>query len=74
MIEFEILADYRIRVRLSNDDCGVFDVKPCLSKGIFRGLEDYDYFKRARLELGTITWPNEQDFCPETIETKMARE
>ncbi|MDP2936168.1 MAG: DUF2442 domain-containing protein [Dehalococcoidia bacterium] len=71
VIDFEILSDYRIKVRLSNGNTGVFDVKPYLDKGIFTELKDYSYFQRARIEFGTITWPNEQDFSPETIERKM---
>ena len=70
---FEILDDYRIQVTLSNGSKGVFDVKPYLDRGIFKELKDYNYFKRARLELGTITWPNEQDFSPETIEIRMVK-
>jgi len=73
VIDFEILPDYRIRVRLSNGNKGIFDVKPYLDKGIFKELKDYNYFRRARIEFGTITWPNEQDFSPETIEIKMER-
>ena len=73
VIDFEILSDYRIRVTLSNGNKGIFDVKPYLDKGIFKELKDYNYFRRARIEFGTITWPNEQDFSPETIEIKMER-
>jgi hypothetical protein len=68
---FEILKDYRIKVTLSNGRKGIFDVKPYLDRGIFKELKDYEYFKRARIEFGTLTWPNEQDFSPETIEIKM---
>lgn len=71
VIDFEILADYRIKVKLSNGRLGIFDVTPYLDRGIFKELRDYNYFKRARIEFGTITWPNEQDFSPETIEIKM---
>jgi hypothetical protein len=73
VIDFEILPDYRIKVTLSNGNKGIFDVKPYLDKGIFRELKDYNYFRRARIEFGTITWPNEQDFSPETIEIKMEK-
>jgi len=73
VIEFEILPDYRIKVTLSNGNTGIFDVKPYLDRGIFKELKDYNYFRRARIEFGTITWPNEQDFSPETIEIKMER-
>lgn len=71
VIEIEILADYKIKVKLSNGKSGIFDVTPYLDKGIFTELKDYNYFKRARIEFGTIVWPNEQDFSPETIEIKM---
>ena len=71
VIDFEILSDYKIKVTLSNGNKGIFDVKPYLDKGIFKELKDYNYFRRARIEFGTITWPNEQDFSPETIEIKM---
>lgn len=71
VVEFEILSDYRLKVTLSNGKKGIFDVKPYLDKGIFKELKEYDYFKRARIEFGTIVWPNEQDFSPETIDLKM---
>ena len=73
VIDFEILTDYKIRITLSNGSKGVFDVTPYLDRGIFKELKDYNYFKRARIEFGTIMWPNEQDFSPETIEIKMQK-
>jgi len=73
VIDFEILPDYRIKVTLSNGKKGIFDVTPYLEKGIFAELKDYTYFKRARIEFGTIVWPNEQDFSPDTIEMKMEK-
>jgi hypothetical protein len=71
VVDFEILSDHKIKVALSDGRKGIFDVKPYLDRGIFKELKDYNYFKRARIEFGTITWPNEQDFSPETIEIKM---
>ena len=73
VIDFEILPDHRIKVTLSNGNKGIFDVKPYLDQGVFTELKDYEYFRRARIEFGTIVWPNEQDFSPETIEMKMER-
>ncbi len=67
------MTDHRIRVTLSNGKSGIFDVKPYLDRGVFKELKDYSYFKRARIEFGTLTWPNEQDFSPETIEIKMEK-
>jgi len=73
VIDFEILPDHRIKVTLSNGNKGIFDVKPYLDRGVFKELKDYEYFRRARIEFGTIVWPNEQDFSPETIEIRMEK-
>jgi hypothetical protein len=73
VIHFEIPSDHRIKAALSNGNKGIFDAKPWLDKGIFKELKDYKYFKRSGIELGTITWPNEQDFIPETIEIRMEK-
>ncbi len=37
--------------------------------GVFEPLEDIEYFERVTIEPDsrTITWPNEVDFCPETL-------
>ena len=73
VIDFQILEDYKIKVNLSNGKIGVFDVTPYLEKGIFKELKEYNYFRRAKIEYGTLTWPNQQDFSPNTIELKMQR-
>lgn len=73
VINFEVLSDYKIKITLSNGSKGIFDVKPYLERGIFKELRDYNYFKKIKIEYGTITWPHEQDFSPETIETKMRK-
>lgn len=73
VVEFEILADYKIKVTLSNGETGIFSVAPYLDRGIFTELKDYNYFKNARLEYGTICWAHGQDFSPETIEIKMEK-
>jgi len=73
VINFQILDGYKIKVDLSNGRTGIFDATPYLNKGIFKELKDYHYFKRAKIEYGTITWPNRQDFSPNTIDIKMKR-
>lgn len=37
--------------------------------GVFKPLEDIDYFKQVSVdkEIGTIVWPNEVDFCPDVL-------
>jgi len=37
--------------------------------GVFRDLEDVEFFKQVRVdpEAGTIVWPNGVDFCPDVL-------
>jgi len=59
--------DYTLILEFSDGKKKLFDTKPYLSKGIFVQLKDYQYFSRVRISFGTVTWPNEQDFSPETL-------
>ncbi|MDL5050750.1 DUF2442 domain-containing protein [Oscillatoria amoena NRMC-F 0135] len=58
---------YRIYLEFSNGERREFDVTPYLEKGIFRKLKDETYFRQVRVSMGTIEWPEGQDFCPDTI-------
>lgn len=59
--------DYTLTLTFTNGEVGQFDVTPYLDKGIFQELRDKSYFKAVRVALGTVQWPHEQDFCPDTL-------
>lgn len=60
-------SDYTLTLEFTNGEIRVFDVKPYLSKGIFRELQDLQFFNSVRPVLGSVQWVNGQDFCPDTL-------
>jgi hypothetical protein len=60
-------SDYKLQLVFSNGERGVYDCSDILDFGVFRELKNIDYFKQANVEHGTVTWPHEQDICPDTL-------
>jgi len=59
--------DYSLDLEFSNGERGVYDCAPLLKFGVFKELADVEYFKQASTLNGTVTWPHEQDICPDTL-------
>ncbi|SLM29221.1 conserved hypothetical protein [Desulfamplus magnetovallimortis] len=38
-----------------------------LDFGVFRELQDKNYFKLTKAFHGTVVWPHEQYICPDTL-------
>lgn len=66
--------DYRLRLTFTNNEHGIYDCKPLLQFGVFKELQDPAYFREARVAYGTVTWPHEQDICPDTLYENAVRE
>ena len=65
------LPDFRIWVEFDDARRGIFDLKPYLTHGVFRELQDVAYFNRVGVVHGAVTWPHEQDIAPETLLAEM---
>lgn len=59
--------DYSLDLKFNDNSEKRFDVKPYLNYEMFTKLNDPAYFKRVRIALGTVQWPDEQDISPETL-------
>lgn len=66
----QVIDATHLMLDFDNGEKKLFDVSPYMDKGIFTELRDYSYFKQVHVSDGTIVWPNEQDFCPDTLYLK----
>ena len=60
-------ADYTLMLIFDNNEKRIFDVKPYLEVGVFRVLQDVQVFNAVKPFMGSIQWPDGQDFCPDTL-------
>jgi hypothetical protein len=68
------ISDYSFLIFF--DDCAraVVDFSEYLQRGpVFAPLKNLDFFRKARIEGGTIAWPNGADIAPETLYEKCVR-
>jgi serine protein kinase len=59
-----IKVPYCLRV---DEEKKIYDCSPLLDFGIFQELKNQHYFNQVKVLDGTVTWPNEQDICPDTL-------
>jgi hypothetical protein len=62
---------YRLELQFTDGIQGVIDFRQRIvgRGGVFKPLEEIDFFKRVAVEpeAGTIMWPNEVDLCPDVL-------
>jgi len=67
VITVEATNKHFLKLSFDNDEIKIFDASPFLDKGIFKELQDYNYFKQASVAFGSVEWPHEQDFSYDTL-------
>ncbi|MBU0878005.1 MAG: DUF2442 domain-containing protein [Candidatus Omnitrophica bacterium] len=59
--------DYKLILTFTNGENGLYDCSSLLDFGVFQELKDKSYFNKVKVIDGTVTWPHEQDICPDTL-------
>ena len=68
----EYRRDYVYHVVFDDGTEGEVDFSEYLGRGpVFEPLRESTFFRQARIEGGTISWPNGADIAPETLYEKV---
>jgi hypothetical protein len=75
IVETKVLAPYVLRVTFKDGYSGVHDFAWLARKhgAVVAPLANPDFFARAFLEHGALTWPNGYDMCPDWLRMEMER-
>lgn len=64
------IKDYTIWVAFNDGTSGNVDLSSELDVGVFKPLQDIDFFKIFKIRGHTLSWNNGADFAPEYLHEK----
>lgn len=59
--------DYELIITFNNGEKRKFDANHLLEMKVFAPLKNPAFFKSVKVEFGTIVWPQDIDYCPDTL-------
>lgn len=59
--------DFNMTLTFANGERRRFDARPYLDYPVFQPLRNPGYFQLGKAAHGTVAWPGEEDFCPDTL-------
>ncbi len=61
------LENFRLWLTFANGEQRIFNALPYLVYPAFKPLANPAFFSLAHAEHGTVVWPDNIDFCPDTL-------
>ena len=74
VVNVTALDNFRLKIIFNNGERRIFDVSPYMQYPAYKRLANAGYFALARPDHGTVVWPDEIDFCPDTVYLESVRE
>lgn len=59
--------DYKLLLTFNTGEKRIFDVKPLFNMPVFHPLKNEQFFKSVKVAYGTVLWPQDIDYCPDTL-------
>jgi hypothetical protein len=73
-VKIRYTGGYRYHIVFDDGTAGEVDFAEYLDRGpVFARLRDLIFFKQARIEGGTISWPNGADIAPESLYERLKK-
>jgi len=61
------MEDYTLIIHYAGGERRLFDAKPLLDIEAFKPLSDKSFFNIVKVAYGSLSWPNDIDYCPDTL-------
>lgn len=74
VVKVTALEGCKLRLVFSNGEQRIFDVSPYLGYPAYRKLANKGYFALVHSDHGTVVWPDDIDFCPDTLYVESVKE
>lgn len=58
---------YELLLTFNNGEKRKFDAHQILDMKAFAPLKNVSFFKSVKVEFGTVVWPHDIDYCPDTL-------
>ena len=67
VISVKTRPEYFLEIVFENNQKRIFDMSLLIERKPFSALKDYGLFSKARVDYGTVVWPNNIDIDPEVL-------